>query len=236
MRRATTLLVVLVLAAACRDGSRPVPEPSIGLTPLTGPVVRIMPLGDSITEGRTANGAGAYRVALWKRLTAAGVRVDFVGSLQYGPDDLPDRDHEGHSGYRIDEDDARATEWVRAADPRIVLIHLGTNDVLQDYDLPGAPQRMARLIDHVLAAAPGADVFVASLLPLKDRADQTRANTFNAALPGVVRDKGPRVHFVDMSAAGITLDDLPDGIHPAAAGFTKMAAVWARALTPMPRG
>ncbi|MFB9442888.1 SGNH hydrolase [Dactylosporangium vinaceum] len=239
MRRATTMLAAATLTAltlgtaACGDDPQPIPDPTIGITPLTGPVVRIMPLGDSITDGRTANADGAYRVALWKQLTAAGVRVDFVGSLQNGPEDLPDHDHEGHSGYRIDQDDAQVTQWVKASDPRIVLIHLGTNDALQDYDMPGAPARMSLLIDHVMAAAPEADIFVGSLLPLQDHGAQTRASLFSAALPGIVRDKGAKVHFVDMGAAHMTLKDIPDGIHPGTAGFTKMAKVWSDALKPM---
>ncbi|WP_426512036.1 SGNH/GDSL hydrolase family protein [Dactylosporangium sp. McL0621] len=228
MRRATTMvLAAALITAGCSDAAPPGGAP--GSAAPNGPVVRIMPLGDSITDGHES--PGAYRTELYRQLTAAGVRVDFVGSKQSGPASLPDRDHEGHGGYRIDEIDAGATEWVRAADPRLVLLQLGTNDMLLNYDVEHAPQRMSGLIDHVIAAAPGADVYVASLLPLDDRAAQARAAAFNAALPGIVRDKGARVHFVDMRDA-LTPGDLDDGVHPTAAGFAKMALVWAAALKP----
>ena len=60
------------------------------------PSVRIMPLGDSITEGSEglAPIQGGYRTKLYQLLTAAGFNVDFVGTLSdsnLNPD-LPDRD------------------------------------------------------------------------------------------------------------------------------------------------
>src|SRR5690242_12081668 len=55
--------------------------------------VRVMPLGDSITEGTQV--PGGYRIGLWQRLSNAGYRVDFVGSQYNGPSSLGDHDHEG---------------------------------------------------------------------------------------------------------------------------------------------
>ncbi len=63
--------------------------------------VRVMPLGDSITDG--FNVQGGYRIGLWQRLANAGVATDFVGSGANGPASLGDHDHEGHSGWRIDD-------------------------------------------------------------------------------------------------------------------------------------
>ncbi|MEV6926221.1 SGNH/GDSL hydrolase family protein [Dactylosporangium sp. NPDC051485] len=215
MRALTALLAAALLAGCGAD-----PDPG---------TIRILPLGDSITDGFGV--PGAYRTELYRRLTAAGMRVDFVGSRRGGPRDLPDRDHEGHPGLRIDEIDADVTKWVNATDPRIVLVHLGTNDVVQDARLAEAPQRLGRLIDHIAATAPDADIYVASLVPLADPAWQARADAFNAALPDLVAAKGPRVHLVDMRAA-LTVADLDDGVHPSAAGYAKMAGAWAAALGP----
>src|SRR6187551_3033003 len=99
--------------------------------------VRVMPLGDSITEGTQV--PGGYRIGLWQRMAAAGYRVDFVGSQANGPAALGDHDHEGHPGWRIDQIDANITGWLAATGPRTVLLHIGTNDVLQNYNLGGAP-------------------------------------------------------------------------------------------------
>jgi hypothetical protein len=43
--------------------------------------VRIMPLGDSITDG--LNTPGGYRIGLWQRLANAGRLTDFVGSVSH---------------------------------------------------------------------------------------------------------------------------------------------------------
>src|SRR3954453_23694983 len=52
--------------------------------------VRVMPLGDSITEGTQV--PGGYRIGLWQRLSGGGYRIDYVGSQFNGPSSLPDHD------------------------------------------------------------------------------------------------------------------------------------------------
>jgi lysophospholipase L1-like esterase len=196
--------------------------------------VRVMPLGDSITEGTQV--PGGYRIGLWQRMAAAGYRVDLVGSQFNGPAALGDHDHEGHPGWRIDQIDASVTGWVRATGPRTVLVHIGTNDILQNVNVAGAPGRLSTLIDHITAAAPSADVFVATIIPLSSPSQEAAARTFNAAVPGIVQNKaaaGKRVHLVDMHAA-LTTADLIDGVHPTAGGYDKMAATWYAALRAVP--
>ena len=196
--------------------------------------VRVMPLGDSITEGTQV--PGGYRIGLWQRVTNGGYQVDFVGSQFNGPAGLGDHDHEGHPGWRIDQIDANITGWLGATTPRTVLLHIGTNDVLQNYNLAGAPTRLSTLIDHITAAAPAADVFVATIIPLSNSNQEAAARTFNATIPGIVQGKvnaGKHVHLVDMHAA-LTTADLTDGIHPTATGYDKMAATWYNALRAVP--
>jgi lysophospholipase L1-like esterase len=196
--------------------------------------VRVMPLGDSITEGTQV--PGGYRIGLWQRLSTGGYRVDFVGTQSNGPAALGDHDHEGHPGWRIDQIDANIAGWLSTANPRTVLLHIGTNDVLQNYNLSGAPSRLSTLIDHITAGAPTADVFVATIIPLASASQEAAARTFNAAVPGIVQSKvnaGKRVHLVDMHAA-LTTADLTDGIHPTAGGYDKMAATWYAAMRSVP--
>ena len=57
---------------------------------------------------------GGYRINLWQRLAAGGYTVDFVGSGFNGPASLGDHDHEGHSGWRIDQLDANIVGWLQA--------------------------------------------------------------------------------------------------------------------------
>ncbi|GII25999.1 hypothetical protein Pme01_55960 [Planosporangium mesophilum] len=196
--------------------------------------VRVMPLGDSITEGTQV--PGGYRIGLWQRLVANGYAVDFVGSQSNGPVSLGDHDHEGHPGWRIDQIDASVVGWLRTYLPHTVLLHLGTNDVLQNYNLANAPARLSTLIDHVTATVPTAEVFVATIIPLSSASQEAAARTFNAAVPGIVQGKvsaGKHVHLLDMHGA-LTTADLIDGVHPTAGGYDKMAATWFSALRSVP--
>jgi len=196
--------------------------------------VKVMPLGDSITDGLVV--PGGYRIGLWQRFVANGQKVDFVGSLSNGPASLGDHDHEGHSGWRIDQIDANIVGWLNAQQPHTVLLHIGTNDISQNDDLPGAPNRLSALIDHITATVPSAEVFVAEIIPLGNASLDAEVRTFNAAIPGIVASKvaaGKHVHLVDMHSA-LTAADLQDGVHPNAGGYDKMAAVWYSALLSVP--
>jgi lysophospholipase L1-like esterase len=222
---ALTAIVALVLAAGALAG--------LGLGTARAESnggVRVMPLGDSITDGFTV--PGGYRIGLWQRLVSGGYRVDFVGSQFNGPAGLGDHDHEGHSGWRIDQIDANIVTWLRTTTPHTVLLHIGTNDVLQNFDLAAAPARLSTLIDHITATVPTAEVFVATIIPLSSSSAEAAARTFNAAIPGIVQGKvnaGRHVHLVDLHAA-LTTADLADGVHPNATGYDKMAATWFAAL------
>lgn len=235
-RRWTSALAVMVLAAGIL-----VATAIAGVLPGAGTAVaesnggvRVMPLGDSITDGLVV--PGGYRIGLWQRFTAGGYKVDFVGSLSNGPASLGDHDHEGHSGWRIDQIDANIVNWLQATTPHTVLLHIGTNDIIQNDDLANAPARLSTLIDHITATVPTAEVFVAQIIPLASASEEANVKIFNAAIPGIVASKvaaGKHVHLVDMHSA-LTTADLADGIHPNAGGYDKMAAVWFNALLSVP--
>src|ERR1044071_4924198 len=124
LRRLAALAAALLAAALLPAG--PAAAESNGGVP-------VMPLGDSITEGTQV--PGGYRIGLWQRLSGAGYRVDFVGTQFNGPSALGDHDHQGHPGWRIDQISANITGWLGTAQPRSVLLHIGTNDILQNYNV-----------------------------------------------------------------------------------------------------
>lgn len=230
-RRARRILGAVLAAALTLAGT--LTQPGVASAESNGGV-RVMPLGDSITEGTQI--PGGYRTGLWQRLSGAGYRVDFVGTQFNGPAALGDHDHQGHPGWRIDQIDANIVGWLGTTSPRTVLLHIGTNDVLQNYNVSSAPARLSTLIDHITSAAPAADVFVATIIPLASAGQEAAARTFNSAVPGIVQSKvnsGKRVHLVDMHAA-LTTADLIDGVHPTAGGYDKMAATWYTALRSVP--
>jgi lysophospholipase L1-like esterase len=231
LRRLSTVIVGLALAGgAALVSTSPAAAAPVAPAESNGGV-RVMPLGDSITDG--FNVPGGYRINLWQRLAAGGYTVDFVGSGSNGPDTLGDHDHEGHSGWRIDQLDANIVGWLQTYTPRTILLHIGTNDMNQNHDVPGAPGRLSALIDKIRATAPAVELFVAQITPESDPTLESRVVAFNAALPDIVAQKGPMTHLVDMHSA-ITTADLADGVHPNATGYDKMGDVWYAALQSVP--
>ncbi|WP_345364216.1 GDSL-type esterase/lipase family protein [Actinoallomurus liliacearum] len=228
---------LLVTATACVEArSRATTEPRRPAPVATPrPPLRIMPLGDSITDGLQT--LGGYRTDLWQYLTADGRSADFVGSRATGPSQLGDRNEEGHPGWRIHQLTVRVREWLRVYRPDVVLLHIGTNDVIQRSALPHAPARLAALVDLITATLPNAQVYVATIVPLAAPAGDRLARRYNGAIPGIVSARaaqGRHVHLVDMHAALTKADLSADGIHPTDGGYSKMAARWYAALTGVP--
>ncbi|OPX44081.1 xyloglucanase Xgh74A precursor [Ruminiclostridium hungatei] len=192
----------------------------------------IMPLGDSITDGLVV--PGGYRIKLWKSITDNGQKVDFVGSLSNGPAELGDKNHEGHSGWRIDQLDTNINSWMTTYKPKIVLLHIGTNDVAQNTDLANAPARLGTLIDKICAKLPaGGKLYVATIVPLGMGDLNNKVKDYNSKIPGIVQSKvsqGKPVYMVDMYSA-LTTADLADGVHPNRTGYDKMADVWYKAIS-----
>ncbi len=207
----------------------PTPTPTSTPTPVPSAKVttKIMPLGDSITDGIFV--PGGYRIKLWKNIVNDGFTVDFVGSLSNGPAELGDKNHEGHSGWRIDEIDTNINSWMDTYKPQIVLLHIGTNDISQKYDLNNAPARLGGLVDKICAKLPsGGKLYVASIIPLS----YADVKSYNTQIAGIIQSKsnqGKPVYLVDMYSA-IAVSDLSDGVHPNAAGYDKMADVWYKAI------
>ncbi len=207
-----------------RDGS--VPPPS----------VRILPLGDSITKGRTNH--WSYRRDLEAALNDAECSFDFVGSVS-GPGSAPgqplvDRDHEGHSGLRTDEIRTRLHNWLPGNDHDWALIHAGTNDVLQGTSISAARTNLSKIIDQLRSANPNVGILLAQIIPnlpanesavvaLNDEIVSLAAQKHTAASPVIV---------VDQYAGYNTFTDNYDQIHPGDEGEALIAARWFEALRP----
>ncbi len=205
--------------------------PRMGAWPgLDGPL-KVMPVGDSITEGNGWQVPGAYRPHLWELTQKDGLPVDFVGSKNSGPDTLPDRDH-SQLGGQIQDVDRDIEPDLRKYQPDAILLHIGTNNIWRDGELPTlAPQRLSRLIDHITAVAPKARLYVASIVPSVEH--EVNVRQYNKTIAPMVKEKaarGANIRFVGIHAA-LTHDDLIDGIHPNPRGYAIMAEEWWSAIT-----
>jgi len=190
--------------------------------------LRVMPVGDSITAGYqniATNNNNGYRGPLYSELISQGDALDFVGSQRHGV--MFDPDNEGYYGKRIDEVAALTSGEFALYQPNVVLLHLGTNDLGQGYQVSTAPARLAAFIDQIIAADPNVTVLVAQLICNKDPNIQTLTASYNAQIPSIVQARanaGKHVSMVSMSA--LTTADLSDNIHPNDGGYQKMADAW----------
>jgi len=107
------------------------------MTVMTGQTaIKILPLGDSITQGNTA--MRSYRYELWKKLVDANIQHQFVGSLTTNFTGNPvfptyknlnfDNHNEGHFGWKVHELRDNLSNWLKGYTFDIVLFQGGTND------------------------------------------------------------------------------------------------------------
>jgi lysophospholipase L1-like esterase len=231
MRR--TVAAAAVLACAAAFLSAPAEA-----TVVTG--TKVMPLGDSITYGfRTGPGCtlqeGGYRTGLWTRLVDDGITIDFVGSLNHGPTALGDKDHEGHCGKEIQFLIDNVDTYLAAANPQVVLLHIGTNDMNLNH-ATGAVDRLSALVDQIAADVPGVTIYLAAIIPANNATVNARITAYDQAIPALVRSKvsaGLNVVYVNQHDA-LRLTDLADTLHPNSTGYDKMAATWYAALQGTP--
>lgn len=228
-------LCFAILTAACPVTTSHCP---IGQTcPPVSVAYRVMPLGDSITYGVDGSGAtnnGGYRGPLWNDLGGNAISTVDVGSQQSGPAGSF-QNNEGHSGWRIDQISASVVGWLTTYQPRVVLLHIGTNDIEQNYNVANMPARLNSLINQVTSTSPSAIVVVAQILPLANQALNSDVQSYNSAIPGIVQSdaaSGKHVYMADMYDA-VPASLLPDGIHPSTQGYSQMATVWNNALVPL---
>jgi lysophospholipase L1-like esterase len=199
--------------------------------------VRVMALGDSVTDGLTLPDGtpGAYRNDLWQLLKSDGYSVDFVGSRMSGLPTLGDSDHEGHPGWTIAQINEHAGAWMRTYQPDVVLLHLGTDDIEGTSTPEAASTALSTLVDTLTANAPAAQIFVSTLIPSPSDVLNQQFVAFNKLVPGIVARKGTRVHLVDMYSA-LSPADFVDPLHPTGGGYARMAVRWYSALLGVPIG
>ena len=193
--------------------------------------IRIMPLGDSITEGTVGSSDDTgYRRSLYLSLAAAGCDINFVGGLATGiPTDF-DRDHEGHFGWQADQIRDNVYNWLDSNPADIVLLHIGTNDIT------GANEDVAEvndILNEIYTYSPDITVVLAARLILRNDSKNPETIAFNDAVEAMAQDRiagGDDIIIVDMEYALTYPDDLADSVHPNDNGYAKMAEVWYDAL------
>ena len=189
--------------------------------------IRVMALGASFTIGQGSSDGAGYRKRLKSRLEddVTSASVDMVGRNHNGT--IDDNAHEGYSGFMIDQIDAKAECALPAFQPSLVTIIAGTNDMVRDYEVATAGDRLGALIDEVLKDSPRATVLVQTLPPNTDPANpfiNDHTMEYNRTLVGVIEARARADKHVLLLNAALTAADITsDHIHPNGGGYVKIA-------------
>jgi hypothetical protein len=222
-----------------------------------GGIVRIMPLGDSIT------GSTCWRARLWEKLMLNGhTNFAFVGSLNTTGDCSSSYDghNEGHGGYLVTDlvgSGQHASEpahWFMSYPADVVLVHFGTNDVWNSKP-PGPASAPGTILDAytgVIAQlrlhSPNVVILVAQIIPMAPDSSTCSPNNCSCAscsmgvvgLNGLIpawasmnSTPGSPIIVVDQYTGFDVNADTRDKVHPNDSGSVKMANRWYDALTPL---
>lgn len=213
--------------------------------------VKIMCVGDSITEGKFLT-TGGYRKILQDLLKKGGYSFTYVGKEDNGQpanktgfsEGMENPNHEGYGSFRIDEFITGGSEeghtspaigkTIASNKPDVILMMVGTNDVIQHKDLPNISKRLKQLVTAIYSANSHVTLVLAQITPMGRGDADANVVAYNAQIASLVeKEKSihPSIILVDMHSALDPSHDLGDGVHPTASGFQKMAAVWYEDLT-----
>ncbi|KAL4967872.1 uncharacterized protein BDV14DRAFT_197515 [Aspergillus stella-maris] len=199
-----------------------------------GALLKVLPLGDSITLGTGGAQKNGYRAPLHDLLETYNNTIDFVGSQSDGT--MADNQHEGHGGLTIEQITNSSAVGIYAQ-PNIVLLHAGTNNMKTDSDSQNAPDDLRELIDYVYESWEGTMVFLAKIIPSKTEEFEPRIEEFNEAVEEIsdgYKDEHEMI-LVDMYSAFMGIDGwkdelMADDLHPNHEGYDIMARTWFDAI------
>jgi len=209
-------------------------------------IVKILPLGDSITCASKYK--VSYRYPLWKQLIDAGGKIQYVGSQTEKGNGGREWDaykntlfppaNEGHSGWRADQilhglksGEKGLSNWLVNYKPDIVLIHLGTNDLYQKQTPESTRDDIHNIINKLRSKNPRIKILLAEIIPLRKNTAVIRLNQLLAKLAKEINQPSSPVISVDMySGFNLQTDMQKDRIHPNTNGEIKMAQQWFKAL------
>jgi hypothetical protein len=209
-------------------------------------LIRVLPLGDSITSGNSKH--MTYRYPLWIKFIDSGfnfdgIHFDLVGSqnsnhngTRVWPDHRGhsfDHEHEGHPGWRAEQILAILPTWLQSYTPDIVLLHIGTNDVMANQTTLSTTTEIEQIITVLRGDNPRVIVLLAEIIPNRDPILNQRIIELNQRIDSIAMSKSTvesPVVIVDQNLGFNVTEDTDDGVHPNRTGAEKIAQKWFEAI------
>ncbi|MBI1295572.1 arylesterase [bacterium] len=191
------LSVVLVACGADEPAPAPTPVPAPTETP-----IRVVAMGDSLTEGLGVDPEQAYPAQLARKLEAEGHNVEVINAGISG---------ETSSGAlsRVD--------WLLSLDPDVVILATGGNDGLRGIDPAVTQENIDALVQRFEES--GAVVVLAGMEMVQNMGE-VYTSAFRAIYPDVAaRHDVILIPFILEGVGGNPALNQPDFVHPTAAGY-----------------
>ncbi len=206
-------LVSIILSVLCAQAAWTA-------TPTSSRMKTILVLGDSLSEGFQLKSSEAYPLLLADKLRAAGLNFQVTnasasgGTTEGGLQRLP-----SHLKRKID----------------IFILELGINDAFRGVPVDRIQSNLQEIIDNVKTRNPSVRVVIAGMQLPNYGADRY-VSAFGEMFDKLATNNGAAlVPYLLEGVAGDPSLNLPDGIHPNAAGQKILAEnVW-RVLEPVAR-
>ncbi len=201
--------------------------------------VKIMPMGDSLTQGGDHNNSGAYRKPLGEMLDKSGLTYQFVGAHNWSKENITNGQvmQSGYGGIDVFGLEKKLPDMAKC-DPDIILLMVGRNDNTRGITGEYFSDLLSeRLLDKLYEMFPDVTIYVGSIPPSRAKkanenstgdndewillehlndasVDKAQGITFEATKAMVEKRKanGDKIEFVDMraEATGITYEDFAE--------------------------
>lgn len=191
------LAVSLSACAADEPAPAPTPVPAATETP-----IRVVAMGDSLTEGLGVDPEQAYPAQLARKLEAEGHNVEVINAGISG---------ETSSGAlsRVD--------WLLSLNPDVVILATGGNDGLRGIDPAVTQENIDALVQRFEES--GAVVVLAGMEMVQNMGE-VYTSAFRAIYPDVAaRHDVILIPFILEGVGGNPDLNQPDFVHPTAAGY-----------------
>jgi acyl-CoA thioesterase-1 len=185
-----------------------------------GPARTILVLGDSLSQGFGLTPSEAYPMLLAKKLRVAGLNFQVTnasaagGTTEGGLERLT-----AHLRHKID----------------IFIVELGINDAFRGVPVDQIQNNLQQIIDKVKARNPNVRVLIAGMQLPKYSADDYVFAFGKMFADLAAKNQAALVPYLLQSVAGDPSVNLPDGIHPNAAGQKVLAETVWHVLEPVAR-
>ncbi len=207
--------VLTVLLAACGGGSKsgsPTSPAPAGYTPV------VVVLGDSLTAGPLLRADQAYPALLQARAASAGYPHRFVNAGVLGD---------------TTADALRRLDAALQSDTRVLVVALGANDGIQKVPVDSVKQNLRQIIER--ARGRGILVLLCGMESVPSNGVDYIVR-FHNIYPEIAREYDvPLMPFLLEGVFGRPDLNLPDGLHPNAAGMNVIASTMWPYLEPLLR-